>query len=522
MDRRRFLAHGAVALGGGVLAPTMAASRATAQTATPGESPYGSLDGIEPDENGIVLPEGFTSRIIGTAGEPVAGTDHLWHAYPDGAATFPDGEGGWYYTCNSEVFSFMAANSGGVSAVHFGSDGEILGAYPILSGSQSNCAGGPTPWGTWLSCEEEFDETGRVWECDPTGEQAAVVHEAMGRWAHEAAAVDPVGEQIYMTQDHPEGLLYRFTPDTYPDLSAGLLEAATVTGSDVTWTEVPDPLGSSVPTREQIPGATRFNGGEGIWYHDGFVYFTSKGDNSVHAIDLLDQAYSLIWRAGPDPDPNAAVLSGVDNITVSTATGDLYVAEDGGTMEVVILTPDGQVAPFCRVPGHEGSEITGPCFDPNGERLYFSSQRAPTPKAMNEIVPAMVAEDRFGGVTFEITGPFNGATPPALTTTLVPPTTPAPSAPPVTETAPADTPAPTDSAPSTEVPSPVTTLAKADPQQSGDGDDDGSGVAIGIGVAAAAAAAIGAVVFFVRRRSDAGDEALPAADGADDDEASAQ
>jgi hypothetical protein len=500
----------------------MATTRVAAQSATPGESPYGSLDGIEPDENGVVLPTGFTSRIIGTAGEPVAGTDHLWHAYPDGAATFPDDAGGWYYVCNSEVFSFFAANSGGVSAIHFGPEGEILEAYPILSGSQSNCSGGPTPWGTWLSCEEEFDETGRVWECDPTGAQDAVVHDAMGRWAHEAAAVDPVGEQVYMTQDHPAGLLYRFTPDVYPDLSAGILEAATVTGSNVTWTEVPDPLGGSMPTREQIPGATQFNGGEGIWYHDGFVYFTSKGDNSVHAVNVLDQVYSLIWSAGPEPDPVAAVLSGVDNITVSAATGDLYVAEDGGTMEVVIITPDGQVAPFCRVPGHAESEITGPCFDPSGGRLYFSSQRGPTPKAINEIVPAMTMDGRFGGITYEITGPFSGAIPPATTTTLAPPTTPAPSTPPTTEGAPVDTPAPAatdapaDSAPSTTVPSPVTTLAAADAQQSGE--DDGSGVAIGIGVAAAAAAAIGAAVFFARRRSDGDEEVQGTAAGPDDDD----
>jgi len=79
---------------------------ASAQAAKPGASPYGPL-ATEPDENGLLLPAGFTSRIIGVAGEKVAGTDHSWHAYPDGAATFAvldaDGAdtGAWIYTGNS-------------------------------------------------------------------------------------------------------------------------------------------------------------------------------------------------------------------------------------------------------------------------------------------------------------------------------------------------------------------------------------------------------------------------------------
>jgi secreted PhoX family phosphatase len=82
----------------------------------------------------------------------------------------------------------------------------------------------------------------------------------------------------------------------------------------------------------------------------------------------------------------------VDNIT-GAASGDLYVAEDGGNMEINIITPAGVVAPFLRLSGQSESEITGPAFAPDGSRLYFSSQRG-------------TAGDVTGGITYEVTGPF--------------------------------------------------------------------------------------------------------------------
>lgn len=110
----------------------------------------------------------------------------------------------------------------------------------------------------------------------------------MGLFTHEAAAVDPDDERVYLTSDVPDGVFYRFTPTNYPDLSEGTLESCIV-GADgaVTWGVVADPLGGADnPTRLQVPGATVFPGNEGVWYHDGWVYFTSKYDHSVHGIDL--------------------------------------------------------------------------------------------------------------------------------------------------------------------------------------------------------------------------------------------
>jgi len=138
-----------------------------------------------PDENGVRLPLGFQSRVVARSGEPPAtSSDYLWPLLPDGGATFPTGDGGWIYVSNSEAIP------GGVGALRFSSSGEIVDAYPILEEETLlNCAGGRTPWGTWLSCEEW--DVGVVWECDPTGRRPAILRKSLGVFKHEAAAVDP-------------------------------------------------------------------------------------------------------------------------------------------------------------------------------------------------------------------------------------------------------------------------------------------------------------------------------------------
>jgi secreted PhoX family phosphatase len=393
MERRDFLRLGAATAGALAFGPDFW-RRAYADPATPGPGPYGSLAGRVADANGIVLPEGFTARVLGRNGEVVAGTDHEWHALPDGGATFAHDDGGWTYVSNSEV----PAGGGGVGALRFDADGEVVGATRILADTSTNCAGGPTPWGTWLSCEEIAE--GRVWECDPTGERPAEVRPALGTFKHEAVAVDPDDERLYLTEDEPDGRFYRFTPAAYPSLDEGLLEVAVVADDlGVTWSEVPEPTDITTPTRAQVPESTAFDGGEGIWFDSGVVYFTTKGDNVVRGYHVADARMEVVYDAGVLDDPP---LTGVDNVTVAP-NGDLFVCEDGGDMQLVLITPDRVVAPFLQVLGDDDSELAGCAFDPAGQRLYISSQRG----------------GGGGGITYEVSGPFREGPPPSRPTTTL-------------------------------------------------------------------------------------------------------
>jgi secreted PhoX family phosphatase len=386
VERRNFLR---VAVVGAAAAAFGGASwrEAFAATAQPGPSPYGDL--LAADANSVMLPAGFTSRVVARTGRFVSGTSYLWHPAPDGGACFGDGSG-WIYVSNSEV-----PLVGGCSAIRFDATGQIVRAYRILGNTNVNCAGGATPWQTWLSCEEI--DWGRVFETDPFGVTGATARTAMGRFKHEACAADPDHQFVYMTEDVPDGCFYRFKPATWGNLSSGTLEVLCgpneQTSGPVTWRRVPDPDGFPVTTRNQVSAAKRFNGGEGCYYAGGTCWFTTKGDNRVWAYDAgnstIDLAYDDSLVVG-----GAAPLTGVDNVT-GAANGDLFVAEDGGDMEICMITPAGVVAPFLRVLGQGGSEITGPAFSPDGSRLYFSSQRG-------------TSGDVFGGITYEVRGPFRG------------------------------------------------------------------------------------------------------------------
>jgi uncharacterized protein len=351
----------------------------------PGYGPRGA-----PDELGLRLPDGFSGRVVAHGGERVPGTGYRWHEASDGAATFPTDDGGWILVSNSETLS------GGASAIRFDRRGEVADAYRILDGTSQNCSGGGTPWGTWLSCEEVED--GLVWECDPTGRRDPVSHPAMGVFKHEAAAVDPRGRRVYLTEDLVDGRFYRYTPERWPDLSAGLLEVATVrSGGAVEWTEVPDPAARAKPIRRQLPGTTALMRGEGIWRDGRTVYVATTADDRVHAYDISRERMRVIYDGLAS---RSAPLLRVDQLTANRA-GEVFVCEDISTREIDIgvIERSGRVSVFLSVTGplHENSELTGVTFDPSGSRMYFSSQRAGGKDGL-----------AGPGAVYEVTGPFMG------------------------------------------------------------------------------------------------------------------
>lgn len=399
--RRRFLTQalmgaGMLSVGGSVLAGINEGNRGLLRTGGAGQRQRfveALRAGLEPpDANGVRLPAGFTSRIVARSGQPaVTGGSYPWHGAPDGGATYPTQDGGWVYACNAE----LGPPNGGVGALKFDAQGNVVDSYRILTNTDRNCAGGPSPWNTWLSCEEH--DNGLVWECDPYTAGQGVSRPALGTFSHEAVAFDPINRIVYLTEDKGDSCFYRFRPSAWPSLDAGVLEVATVTGdattgrADVTWTAVPNPNPTSLqtPTRNQVAGAARFNRGEGMYYHNNVVYFTTTGDHRVWAYRTADAKLAVIYDGNSPVD---GILRDPDNVVVDSR-GFVYVAEDSGDLQVVMLTPEAVPLPFVQLVGHDASEITGPAFSPDGTRFYFNSQRGTTGSSS-------------GGMTFEITGPF--------------------------------------------------------------------------------------------------------------------
>ncbi|MQY03640.1 alkaline phosphatase PhoX [Actinomadura macrotermitis] len=386
------------------------------------------------DPKGVLdLPKGFSYRELSKEGDPI-GNGVVVPGHHDGTATFPgsrpfrtrlvrnheQSNNGTRAVAGPELTYDPAAN-GGTTTLEVDHEGRLLSQYVSLAGTAVNCAGGRTPWGTWLTCEETEGFTGQtkshgwVFEVDPKGRRTRPEPlTALGRFAHEAVAIDPHTHIAYLTEDaaKPFGLFYRFRPrahrgEYHSYQAGGQLDAMYIpdvpdlstvqepgTRLKVKWLPVPDPSAAATSTRKQFDKITRSQKLEGAWWGHGKAYFvasfskTASGAAADHAgqVWVYDPRHEtieleLIFKPGGRFD-------GPDNITVSPYGGGVMLAEDGDGEQHLIGTTRAN-KPFAMARNaFNDSEFTGVTFSPDGRVLFANRQEGP-------------------GVTFAITGPWH-------------------------------------------------------------------------------------------------------------------
>lgn len=455
LSRRRFLSN-AAAISAAFSALPLLSARAQAQ----GTGYINQVQGygpLESDSNGLFdLPAGFDYVTLSETGESmddglIVPGDH------DGMACFPGLEDGQVilvrnhemspdqfdqsaFGPDSERLPAIDANKlydhedgalthlGGTTTIHVDlATRSVMRQFLSLGGTDRNCAGGPTPWGSWITCEESLTQAGAGYGVRDHGYAFEVPSQAtelvraepllaMGRFNREACATDPRTSIVYQTEDARPSLFTRFIPNVPAQLhEGGRLQALVISGQPglntnnwdanaqtvavgetlaVEWIDVVDGHNpnNDLASRMVDAGAANFTRGEGMWFGDNEVFFccTDGGPERI----------GQIWRYRPSPLEGQAgetdqpgeltllvqttderVLEKCDNITVAP-WGDLVVVEDGDNEQFIRgVTPDGRVYTIGRnaAPDSDGdySEITGPCFSPDGSTLFFNVQNGP-------------------------------------------------------------------------------------------------------------------------------------------------
>ncbi|MFF4103672.1 alkaline phosphatase PhoX [Streptomyces sp. NPDC001903] len=461
LSRRDFTARTVIAGAGVALTGTVGAL-ATAPGALAADDSTGRDEHGRPCEPGygplladpaglLALPAGFSYRVITHSGVTTLDSGESTPSNHDGTAAFEGHRGVTLLVNNHELkgkrtdwahpvpltegLVYDPGAAGGCTVVEVRRGGEVA-EWVGVAGTSTNCAGGATPWDTWLTCEETEDLAGKngmtkdhgyVFEVDPHDRRAnrdPKPVKAFGRYAHEAVVIDPRHGHAYLTEDAsgPNGLLYRWTPPSgfrhgrgklrTLAADAGVLAAAkcfdsagrfvddlsratkigTVYGVD--WVTVPDRDARTVSVRKQFgEGAvTRARKLEGMWWADGGTYFVSSyareespgaaHDGQVWFYDPKRRTIRLTVVLGVNADPaKDGSYDGPDNITVSPY-GGLVIAEDGsGLQHLFGATESGRTYPLARNELNMGtaqepeySEFTGVCFSPDGRTLYANIQ----------------------------------------------------------------------------------------------------------------------------------------------------
>jgi uncharacterized protein len=410
----------------------------------------------------LALPQGFRYRSFGWTGDLLQDGSPTPAAH-DGMAVVHQDHRRVVLVRNHEVRrdsgvfspaapSYDPAGGGGTTNLEFRTwgDGEYVRSWASLTGTITNCAGGPTPWGSWLTCEEDtrgpsgdptFDPNfakltkthGWVFDVPAFGTASGRPIEGMGRFSHEATATDPRTLVTYLTEDVSVSLaedgavarasgFYRFVPeDKRRPTGDGRLQMLAIKGQpkanlsantaplignlyDVEWVDIADPTaqgadGNGVFQQGWAAGGAAFQRLEGAWYSERLIFFvsTSGGPASLGAVWVYDLDQQKLWALFESNGASDADYP--DNITVSPR-GGLLMCEDGDAGQYLLgLTRDGYTYRFARniitLNGDErndlsgdfsGSEFAGATWDRTGKWLFVNIQ---TP-----------------GITLAITGPW--------------------------------------------------------------------------------------------------------------------
>lgn len=294
--------------------------------------------------------------------------------------------------------------------------GKVVKEYISLAGTDRNCAGGTTPWGSWITCEESKDLTsprGRkhgycfeVMASDDGKLQKAVPLKALGRFRHEAVALDPLSGIIYLTEDINDGLLYRFIPNKPRDFHNGQLQVLAVKDKPQTdtrnyaksdrnikegdvmkvqWIDIDDPEApdDDLRYRGHKAGAALFARGEGIIYEKGKIYICCTDGGPTRQGQVFTLTPSMEKNADDtlelflQPEKSDLLTNG-DNICAAP-WGDLIICEDlvaehkGNRPHLRGITPDGKIYTLARN-AKNSSEFAGSCFSPDGKILFVNMQ----------------------------------------------------------------------------------------------------------------------------------------------------